>query len=103
MQMKPRILCFALVLAALILAACTPGRNSLLPNLGGPTPTPTPFLPQTAHEGDVQIVPVALIEDQPQSSGLIPARSEDFPPPAKESDLAVQEPVGSFVQPEGQV
>lgn len=103
MQMKPRILCFALVLAALILAACTPGRNSLLPNLGGPTPTPTPFLPQAAHEGDVQVVPVALIEALPQSSDLIPAKFEDFPPPATESDLAVPEPVGRFVQPKGQV
>src|SRR3989304_4326153 len=68
---------------------------------GQVTPTPTPFLPPFAP-GQAQDVPAALIEAQPQVTGLMPARFEDFPAPTALSDIAVPNPVGRFVQPDGQ-
>ncbi len=100
--MKPRLLLLSLLLGSFALAACLAGQGSALAYFGKTTPTPTPFLPYFAA-AEAPDIPAALIETVPEISGLIPAHFEDFPPPASSPDIAVPNPVGRFVQPEGQV
>lgn len=93
-----RIAVLALVGFSLIIGACSPGVS--LPH-GQGTPTPTPFLPnfdETAGPAE----PAAALPTAVQF-GLIPARYEDFPAATALSDIAVPDPVGRFVQPDGQV
>ncbi|MEX2160931.1 MAG: LCP family protein [Anaerolineales bacterium] len=105
-----RSLLYALLAGALLLGACIPGGNS-----GGflsqSTPTPTPFLPSFSMPQTTD-VPAVAVEPQPEQSaaaeaplpkGMLPARFEDYPAPLALSDIALPNPIGRFVQPEGQV
>jgi len=100
--MKTRLLLVGLIFGALLPAACLPGQNGAFAYFGQTTPTPTPFLPGFAM-GEAADVPAALIESGLSLSGLIPARSEEFPSPGAPSDIVIPEPVGRFQQPDGQV
>ena len=100
--MNFRLLLLALLLGSLLLAACLPGQVGALAYFGQTTPTPTPFLPDLVMD-EAPVISAALVGNKPGISGLIPARFEDFPPPTAESDIAIPNPVGRFVQPEGQM
>jgi LCP family protein required for cell wall assembly len=100
--MRLRHFSIALILSALFLTGCIPGAGVAFSQFGQITPTPTPFLP-TFASGGPQDVPAALIQDQPEVSGLTPARFEDFSPPTAQSDILVPNSVGRFVQPDGQM
>ncbi|MEX1246894.1 MAG: LCP family protein [Anaerolineales bacterium] len=106
--MKTRTVFFALLTGAILLGACLPIGNSAA-NLSQSTPTPTPFLPdfEVGAAPDVPVVNVQPAPEQapplPVQKGMLPANVEEFPAPTAFSDLALPNPVGRFVQPEGQV
>lgn len=95
------------MVAAFLLAACIPGFSPTS-QLGQSTPTPTPFLPtfdlpQTTDVPAVAPLPEQLAEPiSPVPHGMLPASFGGYPAPAAESDLALPNPVGRFIQPEGQ-
>ncbi|MEX2143914.1 MAG: LCP family protein [Anaerolineales bacterium] len=101
--MATRVLLFALLAGSFLLTACIPGGRSPLAGFGGPTPTPTPFLPAAAFDSEIQDLTVALQESRPQISGMLPAHFDDFLPPTLGSDIDIPAPVGRFIQPAGQV
>lgn len=102
--MKALIIFSLLLLSSLVLVACIPGSSGAFAHLGQATPTPTPFLPNLGI-AEISDEPVSVAEPQiqPIQAGIIPASAEDYLPPATGSDILVPEPMGRFVQPEGQV
>ncbi|MBX3047601.1 MAG: LCP family protein [Anaerolineales bacterium] len=92
-MMKTRL--FASILLCLLLAACAPGMSPLGPQA---TPTATPFLPNFAGQpAGSETSPT------PDTRDLIPIPFENYPAPTAQSDIALPDPVGRFIQPEGQV
>lgn len=94
--MNTRLL--ACLVACLLLSACAPGTSPLGP---ASTPTATPFLPNFGGSSptDPNSTPAAPTADLRER---IPISFESYPPPTAESDISLPQPVGRFVQPEGQ-
>ncbi len=103
--MKLRVSLFVFLAFVLGLAACAPNLGQSLAHMGQITPTPTPFLPnfERTQGPDQLVVAVQPLPAQQIRNDVIPERMEDFPAATGWSDIVIPDPVGRFVQPEGQL
>ncbi|MBX3004897.1 MAG: LCP family protein [Anaerolineales bacterium] len=87
-----------LLLPALLLGACAPGRATATAALG--TPTPTPFLPA----GPAGELPTPWVDKGGEAEPhLEDVGFGDFPGPTEASDIEIPPQMGKLPQPEGQI